>query len=129
MLEIRQLSRTNLPHLPYEQIATEALGGDFSVSLVTVGDTRSHALNKKHRGKDKPTNVLSFPLGKKEGEMFLNLHLMKAEARREGRPFVDYTLYIFIHGLFHLAGLDHGRTMDAKEHTLYDRWRARLSQR
>ncbi len=128
MLEIREFARTKLPNIPYEKIATQALGSDFSVSLVTVGNTRSHALNKKYRGKDKPTNVLSFPLDKKEGEMFLNLHLMKREATREGSSFRIYTLYIFIHGLFHLAGLDHGRIMDLKEKKLFDSWRARLSQ-
>ncbi len=73
--------------------------------------------------------MLSFPLGKKEGEMFLNLHLMKREAALEGTPFRTYVLFIFIHGLFHLAGLDHGRIMDLKEKKLFDLWRARLSQR
>jgi probable rRNA maturation factor len=130
MLSIRKLARTELPSLPYEKIASQALGSDYDLSLVTIGHTRSRFLNRTRRGKDKPTNVLSFPLSKKEGELFLDLALMKKEAvqQREFFPnFRDYTLYIFIHGLFHLAGLDHGRIMENKEKKLLDSWRETLS--
>lgn len=128
MLEIKHLSRTKLPSLPYEQIATEALGRDFDVSLVTIGNIRSRTLNRTHRGKDRATNVLSFPLDKQSGEMFLDLQVLKKEALREGQSYRHYTLYIFIHGLFHLAGHDHGRIMENKEKKLLDSWLAKLSQ-
>lgn len=129
MLSIRKFARIKLPDLPYEQIATEALGGDFDVSLVTIGNTRSRTLNRTHRGKDKATNVLSFPLSKKEGEMFLDLSVIRREATKSGERFAEYLLYIFIHGLFHLAGYDHGSIMENKERKLLSRWRAKLSHR
>lgn len=129
MLFIRELSRTKLPSLPYEQIAHDALGASYELSMVTIGNVRSRTLNRTHRGKDKATNVLSFPLSKKEGELFLDLQVIKKEAAKLGEPYRDYLLYIFIHGLFHLAGHDHGRIMENKEKNLLSRWRAKLSHR
>lgn len=129
MTDIKQLARTRLPSLPYGEIAQDALGHTYELSLVTIGNVRSRTLNRTHRGKDKPTNVLSFPLSKTEGELFLDLSIIKKEARKLGQPFRDYLLYIFIHGIFHLAGHDHGRIMEHKEKTLLARWRATLSHR
>ena len=129
MLEIKKLARIPLPPLPYEKIAADALGRDFDVSLVTIGNTRSRTLNRTRRGKDKPTNVLSFPLSQKDGEMFLDLSIIRREAKRQGDSFADHLLLIFIHGLFHLVGLDHGSIMENKERKLLSRWRAKLSHR
>lgn len=72
-------------------------------------------LNETYRGKGTPANVLSFPLGKDAGEIFLN----PARARREARSFElspeGHLEYLLIHGCLHLKGLDHGSTMDRAE--------------
>jgi len=127
MLSIKNLTRARTPQIPFEAIAADALGSDYELSLVFIGNTRSRSLNKKYRGKDKPTNVLSFPLSKNEGELFLDLAIIRAEAIRAGEAFIPYLAYIFIHGLFHLAGHDHGSIMEKKERDLLESWHAKLS--
>lgn len=127
MISIKNLTRGKTPGIPFELITNDALGKDYDLSLVFVGDVRMRKLNRTHRGKDKPTNVLSFPLSKTEGEMFLDLNVIRREAKREGQTFSYYLAYIFIHGLFHLDGLDHGSIMDQKEKALLDSWHEKLS--
>lgn len=72
-------------------------------------------LNRERRHKDKPTNVLSFPLDKKNGEIFLNWPLIVREAPIFKRSAKEHALILFIHGLLHLKGLDHGSRMESLE--------------
>ena len=117
------LSRTTPLSLPKEgrvltQIAHDVLGASYELSVVFIGDAKSRRLNRTHRKKDHPTNVLSFPLSKTSGELYLDLPLATREA-----PSFDSTphrhLYLlFIHGLLHLKGLDHGTHMERQERLL-----------
>ncbi|GMU74087.1 MAG: hypothetical protein AMXMBFR44_2860 [Candidatus Campbellbacteria bacterium] len=98
-----------------ERIATSVLGRSYDLSVVFVGDARSRTLNRTYRRKDKPTNVLSFPLSKNSGELYLDLPLCMREA-----PLFDATphrhvYFLFVHGLLHLKGLDHGARMERLE--------------
>lgn len=115
MLLVANKTRQKLPSIAWSQIAAKILGSNYELSLVLIGDKRSRALNKKYRAKDKPTNVLSFPLTVTSGELFLNLLQVKRECKKYHRSYSEHTLALFIHGLLHLAGLDHGSTMEAKE--------------
>lgn len=99
----------------YTKAADFILGKKFEVSLVFVGDKRSHALNFSYRGKDKPTNVLSFPLSKESGEIIIALPYARREAKDFDATPDDHILYLFIHGCCHLKGLDHGTAMDRLE--------------
>lgn len=87
-----------------------------------IGDTKSRTLNKRYRGKDKPTNVLSFPLDENTGEIFLNADAAAREARRGGISIQQHTVFLFIHGLLHLKGLKHGATMERLEQALVRRF-------
>jgi probable rRNA maturation factor len=91
------------------------LGNKYDVSVVFCGEKLSQRLNRTYRKKNKPTNVLSFPLSKHEGEIFLNLIRIKKEAQKKGLPWAGYLSYLFIHGLLHLKGHDHGSRMEAEE--------------
>src|SRR3989344_1026994 len=82
-----------------------------------IGEKEIKGLNKKFRGKDKVTNVLSFPLDDKArhgilslGDIFICLSVAKAEAEEENISLKDRLAWLTIHGLLHLCGLDHERT-------------------
>lgn len=99
----------------FEQIKNAVLGQKYNLSLVFVGVKMIHSLNLVYRGKDCPTDVLSFPLSKTEGEIFINLDRTKVEARKFGRKFENFVLFLLIHALCHLKGMTHGSRMEALE--------------
>lgn len=112
---LRHTTRTTPPSLPFEQIKNDILGESYSLSVVFVGDKKSRALNQTYRGKSYTPNVLSFPLSKTEGEIFINPHRAQSEAKRFNMSVRGFIGYLFIHGLLHLDGLTHGDTMDGVE--------------
>ncbi len=119
---ITNTTRIHIPLLPFKKIKEAVLGNSGIVSLVFIGNTRSHTLNRTYRNKDKPTNVLAFPLEKNGGEIFINLHCVSKEAplfKMNARAFIGY---LFIHALLHLKGLDHGSTMEREEKRLRARF-------
>lgn len=91
------------------------LGRSYELSLVICGDTLARTLNKAHRGKTHAANVLSFPLSRTEGEIFLNIDAAAREARRFGTSRQRRLALLFVHGLVHLKGYHHGRTMEGRE--------------
>ena len=101
--------------IPYEEIARKILGSQYELSLVICGDTLAQRMNKEHRKKTYKPNVLSFPLSKAEGEIFLNVRTAAREARRYKVPLRDRLAFLFVHGCFHLKDLQHGRIMEAQE--------------
>ena len=115
MFEITNKTRQRTPRLPFFDLKKIVLGSSYELSLVLIGSHKSRTLNKKHRGKDKPANVLSFPLDKKNGEIFIDLSQAKIESRKCGESYTDFVALLFTHGLFHLKGLRHGSTMESAE--------------
>jgi probable rRNA maturation factor len=109
------LSKGKLPRLPFLEMKNAILGKDYELSVVFIGDKRSRTLNKIHRGKDKPANVLSFPLEKSAGEIFLNPRRAQKEAPQFGESYKHFLAFLFIHGLLHLKGFDHGSKMESEE--------------
>ncbi|MFT5180114.1 MAG: putative rRNA maturation factor [Candidatus Paceibacteria bacterium] len=99
----------------FTNITDAVLGEKYDASLVFVGDTRSQSLNKKYRNKSYIPNVLSFPLDKENGEIFINLKQAEKESKEHGVPYKKYVGLLFIHGCLHLKGLDHGKKMDGLE--------------
>ena len=73
------------------------------------------ALNRDFRGKDKPTNVLSFPGGGDyRGDIAIAYGVTRREAKAAGKSFADHATHLVVHGVLHLAGHDHERPKDAK---------------
>jgi len=119
---IRTTSRHQVPRLPFEEVAQAVCKKNYELSLAFIGSTRSRALNKALRGKDKPANVLSFPLSNTSGEICIDLARAKKEAPKFDMSYRTFVLFLFIHGLLHLGGYDHGRTMEHKERALLSRF-------
>ena len=119
-IEIRRTVKSS-PVLPFARIARKLLGTHYYLSLVICGDELAKRVNKQYRKKSYSPNVLSFPLGKNEGEIFLNVRAGAREAKKFGVPLQERIALLFIHGCLHLKGLRHGRTMDTTEQkTLHD---------
>lgn len=112
---ISNTTRSKTPKIPFEEIKNKALGKKYSLSLVFVGDKKSQQLNNAYRGKNKPTNCLSFLLDKTSGEIFINLSKAKKEAKNFDRKFDNFIAFLFIHSLMHLKGMDHSSTMEKAE--------------
>jgi probable rRNA maturation factor len=112
---VKNTTKAKLPRLAFLEMKNAVLGGAYELSLVIVGDARSRELNRIHRKKDKATDVLAFPLSKKEGEIFLNLKRAAIECRKFGRSAENFTGFLFIHALMHLKGFTHSSRMESEE--------------
>lgn len=110
-------SARSYPDWPYEKMKTAVLGKQYELSLSFVGATRAQAFNKKYRKKEYIPNVLSFPLTEEVGEIIICPQVAKREAKKFNLSVDGYIAYLFIHGLVHLKGHDHGDTMDKLERT------------
>lgn len=87
-----------------------------SVSVVFVSNAVSRSLNRRYRGKDKPTNVLSFA-SREEGELgdiLIAPSLARRESRELGLGFSEYAAHLFVHGLLHLLGYGHSSPNSAR---------------
>lgn len=121
------------------RLAIEAAGldpRDYSVSLLACEDRRMARLNAEHRGKEGPTNVLSWPAfdlipvrpgglppappapapGARQplGDVAIALQTARREAAETGIPLKDHALHLILHGCLHLLGFDHERAEDAE---------------
>ncbi|MXO51041.1 rRNA maturation RNase YbeY [Erythrobacter gaetbuli] len=93
----------------------------LTASLLFTSDEEVHELNREWRGKDKPTNVLSFPMLEREellglahdgppellGDLALAYGTCEREAAEKGIALADHAAHLIVHGLLHLAGHDH----------------------
>ncbi|MCR4334695.1 MAG: rRNA maturation RNase YbeY [Patescibacteria group bacterium] len=104
-----------LPRLPFELIKNEILGKKYILTLNFVSNDESQKLNMKYRNKNEPTDILSFPLSDKEGEIYIDLASSKKEMKKFGRKFDNFIGFLFIHGLVHLKGFDHSDKMEKEE--------------
>lgn len=91
------------------------------VSVLFTSDAEVHTLNREWRGRDKPTNVLSFPMLDRDelsqlgpdgppamlGDIALAYETCAREAAEKGVPLEHHTMHLIVHGLLHLAGHDH----------------------
>ncbi|MFA6227183.1 MAG: rRNA maturation RNase YbeY [Candidatus Paceibacterota bacterium] len=108
-------TKGKLPSLPFLNMKNYVLGEDYSLSLVIVGKKKIRDLNKKYRGIDSSTDILSFPLEKKLGEIFICQDIAREKAPLFEREYNNFLSYLFIHGLVHLLGYDHGIKMEEVE--------------
>jgi probable rRNA maturation factor len=114
--EIRRLAEAMLAALRLESA---------ELSVLLSNDTEIHALNLRHRAKDRPTDVLAFPQeqdgappGQWLGDVVISLDTAQRQADSRRRPLLAEVRFLLAHGLLHLIGYDHDtrphkREMDA----------------
>jgi len=95
------------------------------VSIRIVDEAESQSLNHQYRGKDRPTNILSFPMELPEdvskeldmlmlGDLVICLPVVENEARQQGKDLKSHWAHMVIHGMLHLQGYDHISASDAE---------------
>ena len=99
----------------FQRIKDEVLGPDYELDLQFIGKTKGRRLNYEHRQKDYATDILSFPIDKTMGEIYIHPDKARVKAKEHERTFENYLVFLFIHGLFHLKGFDHGSKMEHEE--------------
>jgi probable rRNA maturation factor len=89
-------------------------GGGLTILL--TGNGQVQALNRKYRGRDQPTNVLSFPARTADylGDIAIAYGVTAGEAEAASLTLIDHLLHLTVHGVLHLLGYDHERSQDAK---------------
>ncbi len=81
------------------------LAGETTIAF--ADDAAIRPLNAQFRGKDKATNVLSFPGLGGGGDVILALETVEKEAVSQGKAMADHTAHLIAHGILHLMGYDH----------------------
>ncbi len=88
--------------------------GEISVAFLI--DEEIKAINKKYKDTDRPTDVLSFPLGDEIlGDILISVERARAQAEEYGHSFKREMCYLFVHGVLHLFGYNHKNSVDKKQ--------------
>jgi probable rRNA maturation factor len=87
-----------------------------ALTILLADDARLKTLNRDFRGKNKPTNVLSFPHLEPGylGDIALAYGVTEKEAKAGGKRFADHATHLVVHGVLHLLGYDHETERQAK---------------
>ena len=123
---VRNAAQAALAESAYPDLASDR---PVEISITLTGDDEVHALNSKWRGKDKPTNVLSFPMADERdlraanvaaaelllGDIVLAHGVCAAEAAEKGLTIEQHATHLVVHGTLHLLGYDHHDDRDAAE--------------
>lgn len=96
------------------------------IAIRVVDEKESQSLNSEYRGKDKPTNVLSFPFEKPEflpadvefsemGDLIICAQIVEQEAAEQNKSLKAHWCHMIVHGTLHLLGYDHIKDADAEQ--------------
>lgn len=124
-----QIATENIEGLPTEeqivQWATAAIqpeGNEVEMTVRIVDEAESHELNLTYRGKDRPTNVLSFPFECPDevelpllGDLVICRQVVEREAAEQEKPLMAHWAHMVVHGGLHLLGYDHIEDDEAEE--------------
>ena len=109
---ITNTTKSKLPVFDFEKMKNAVLGKKYELAVIIIGKKEIQKLNKEYRDINKPTDILSFPLSDDFGEIYINPEMTKIEAKKFERDYDNFFAFLFIHGLVHLKGFDHGSTME-----------------
>lgn len=124
-----QIATENTDRLPSEaqfqhwlEKAIVQFQPDAEVTVRLVDEAESHALNLQYRGKDKSTNVLSFPFEAPAGmeldllgDLVICRQVVEKEAKEQDKPLEAHWAHMVVHGSLHLLGYDHIEDDEAEE--------------
>mgnify|MGYP003085349268 FL=1 len=125
-LQIACEQETGLPTAEQiEQWATAAVqpqSDEVEMTVRIVDEAESHELNLNYRGKDRPTNVLSFPFECPDevelpllGDLVICRQVVEREAQEQDKPLMAHWAHMVVHGSLHLLGYDHIEDNEAEE--------------
>ena len=125
-LQLAAEDQTNLPTLAqFTYWATQAVRPtkeNIEITVRIVDEAESHQLNFQYRGKDRPTNVLSFPFEVPEGidlpllgDLIICRQVVEKEAKEQEITLEAHYAHLTVHGCLHLLGYDHIEDDDAGE--------------
>ncbi len=118
-VEIQRATRAaNLPSdLQFLRWAKAAHAGALDITVRIVGTREGHELNLRFRGKDYPTNVLTFVYDNAastlRGDIVLCAPVVRREAAAQGNPIEAHYAHLLVHGILHLSGHDHEADAEA----------------
>ncbi len=123
---IRAIDSSSLPSdeqfQSWAELAASTLSGEAELCIRIVDETESQTLNREYRGKDKSTNVLSFPFeappgfpGNILGDLAICAAVVDREATEQNKPIHHQWAHIVIHVVMHLLGFDHIKDEEAEE--------------
>lgn len=108
--------------LRWAQAALTSLKPDAELTIRIADEAESQQLNHEYRGKDKPTNVLSFPFDSPAGidlpligDLVICPQVVAKEAEEQEKSLQDHFAHMVVHGCLHLLGFDHIEPSDAEE--------------
>ncbi|MEI6528534.1 MAG: rRNA maturation RNase YbeY [bacterium] len=113
--QIFNKTKGKLPSLPFEAMKEKVLGAKYELSLVFTDSRQMKKLNTIYRNLEVPTDILSFPLSKTTGEIYICPSESRKMMKDFGRTYDNFIAFLFIHGLVHLKGFDHGTKMEKVE--------------
>ena len=103
-------------------VAVQPQTDEVEMTVRIVDEAESHALNLNYRGKDRPTNVLSFPFECPDevelpllGDLVICRQVVEREAQEQGKPLMAHWAHMVVHGSLHLLGYDHIEDDEAEE--------------
>jgi|SRR3989344_4458032 len=108
------------------------LKNKLELSVNIIGEAKIKSLNKKYRDKDKTTDVLSFPLGGGNGDIFICLSIAKKQAKSENMSIEKKLAQLTVHGFLHLQGYDHeksstgAKNMFRLENKILEKWQDKI---
>ena len=95
---------------------------DAELSVLLTDDAGIHALNREHRNKDRPTDVLAFPMDESVpdpagilGDVVISMDTAARQATGRHRELAVEVRFLLAHGLLHLIGYDHGSPAEKRE--------------
>lgn len=124
-----QIATENIEGLPTEEqivqwatVAIQPEGNEVEMTVRIVDEAESHELNLTYRGKDRPTNVLSFPFECPDevelpllGDLVICRQVVEREAAEQEKPLMAHWAHMVVHGCLHLLGYDHIEDDEAEE--------------
>ena len=114
--------RADLERWARAALGSRALGAELGVRMVSCAESRR--LNARYRGRNQPTNVLSFPPpampagrhygARALGDLVICPRVLRGEARAQAKTLQAHWAHLIVHGTLHLIGYDHQRAADAR---------------
>lgn len=121
-LDVRRETSASVPAAAalraWAEAAVGRAGRGRELGVRIVGERESRRLNHRFRGRDKPTNVLSFPASEGAaahllGDLVICPQVLRAEAKTQRKTLQAHWAHLVVHGVLHLIGYDHERASEA----------------